>query len=278
MRVLFIGDVFGRPGRAILKKLLPQIEPKEAPDFIIANVENAAGGRGLTPALADEFFEMGIDVLTLGNHTWDQKEIDSILTDPRILRPANYPKILPGHGWELFSPEGSGVKIGVLQVMGRHNMADIDCPFQEASRVVEALSQTTRIIVVDMHAEATSEKQAMGHFLDGRVSAVLGSHTHVQTADERILPGGTAYLSDAGMTGPCDSVIGMEKKVALKRFLTGVPQRMEVASGPAALSACLVDIDESSGKARSIQRLYRQLEESELHTTEGEARLIHGHS
>lgn len=260
MKVFFVGDVFGKPGRAALRKLLPGIKSQESPDFIVANVENAAGGRGLTPALSEEFFGMGIDVLTLGNHTWDQKEVDQILGDPRVLRPANYPKILPGHGWGVYR---SGA-VAVLQLMGRHGMADIDCPFQEADRALEILRKETHVIIVDMHAEATSEKQAMGHYLDGRVSAVLGSHTHVQTADEQILPGGTAYLTDAGMTGPSDGVIGMEKSAAIKRFLTGLHQKLEVAPGGALLSACLVEIDEKTGNARSIRRVREKLEESEL--------------
>jgi metallophosphoesterase (TIGR00282 family) len=261
MKVLFVGDVFGRPGRAALRKFLPEIRSKQSPDFIIANVENAAGGRGLTPAVAEEIFKMGVDVLTLGNHTWDQKEVDAILPDPRILRPANYPKILPGHGWGVYDKK---VRIGVLQLMGRHEMADIDCPFQEADRALLEISKQTRVIIVDMHAEATSEKESMGYYLDGRVSAVLGSHTHVQTADEQIFSGGTAYISDTGMTGPCDSVIGMEKSAAIKRFLTGLHQKLEVAPGRAAVAACLVDVDEHNGRSRSIERLYRRYEESEL--------------
>jgi metallophosphoesterase (TIGR00282 family) len=256
MRILFIGDIFGRPGREAVAHFVPKLRKEQGVDFVIANGENAAGGRGLTPSLAEEFFQGGVDVITMGNHTWDKPEIEPLLSDDRLLRPANYPSLLSGHGHAVFPVKGKTV--GVLQLMGRHNLANIDCPFRTADRLLQEMKAD--MIVVDMHAEATSEKQAMGWYLDGRVSAVVGSHTHVQTADERILPGGTAYLGDAGMTGPRDGIIGGNREASLRRFLTGVHSRIDVAEGDAQFCACLLDLDETSGKAKRVQRVKESFE------------------
>jgi 2',3'-cyclic-nucleotide 2'-phosphodiesterase len=241
MRILFIGDIMGRPGRDAVRHFVPILRRDRAIDFVIANAENAAGGRGLTPSIAQELFQSGVNVVTMGNHTWDRPEIEPLLAEDRVLRPANYPPPLSGHGHAVFHL--GGITLGVLQVMGRHNLMNIDCPFQTADRILKEMK--ANMIFVDMHAEATSEKQAMGWFLDGRVSAVVGSHTHVQTADERILPGGTAFLGDAGMTGPRDGIIGGNKDTSLRRFLTGIPMRVE--------------LDESTGKARRIERVFELL-------------------
>jgi hypothetical protein len=252
MKILFVGDIMGRPGREAALHFIPRLRQEKALDFVIANGENAAGGRGLTPPNAQALFQAGVDVITMGNHTWDRPEIEPLLAQDRVLRPANYPPLLSGRGHGVYKA-GSGT-VGVLQVMGRHNLMDIDCPFRKADEVLKEMKAD--VIIVDMHAEASSEKQAMGWYLDGRVAAVVGSHTHVQTADERILPGGTAYLGDAGMTGPRDGVIGANKETAIRRFLTGIHSRLEVAEGDAQFCACLVDADESTGKARSIERLF----------------------
>lgn len=256
MRILFVGDIFGRPGRDAVRGWVPSLRRERGIDFAIGNAENAAGGRGLTSSTAKELFEAGLDVLTLGNHTWDRSETEPLLADPRVLRPANYPAPLPGKGLGVYSVGGRS--LAVLQLMGRHNMASIDCPFQAADRLTKDLP--TRLVVVDMHAEATSEKQAMGWYLDGRASAVLGTHTHVQTADERVLPGGTAYIGDVGMAGPRDGIIGGDRAGAIKRFLTGVRVRLEVAEGDALFCAVVVDLDDASGRARSIERISKAWE------------------
>jgi hypothetical protein len=254
MKFLFLGDIFGRPGREGLSRALPRLKEIHRPDFIIANAENAAHGKGLTPRIAEELWGLGIDVLTLGNHTLDRREIIPVLQDPRLLRPANYPSAVPGHGSGVYTTR-SGVPVAVLQVMGRVYMPQIDSPFQVADKEVETLRRKAQVIVVDLHAEITSEKAALGWYLDGRVSAAIGSHTHVQTADERILPGGTAYLSDIGMCGPHNSIIGADVNSILQRFLTGVQERMVVATGDAEICGCVVEIDETTGKARSIERI-----------------------
>jgi hypothetical protein len=256
MKVLFIGDIVGEPGRRALARALPKVVAGHAVDLVIGNGENAAAGFGITPELAQELFELGLSVITTGNHAWDKKEVvEFIRHEPRLLRPANYPEGVPGSGSIVVETAG-GEKIGVLQLMGRVYMpAQVDCPFQVARREVARLKQETRAIIVDMHGEATSEKMAMGHFLDGEVAAVVGTHTHVQTADEQILPKGTAYLTDIGMTGPVHSVIGIKKELAIEKFLTQMPRRFEVASGPAVLSAVLIELDGTLGKAVSIQRL-----------------------
>lgn len=254
MNVLFIGDIMGEPGRRAISRLLPKVVTQHAVDLVIGNGENVAGGFGITPELAQELFEMGLSVITTGNHAWDKKEIlDFIRQEPRLLRPANYPSGVPGQG-SIVVETPAGERLAVLQLMGRVYMPTLDCPFQVARREAARLKAEARAIIVDMHAEATSEKMAMGHFLDGEVSAVVGTHTHVQTADEQILPKGTAYITDIGMTGPVQSVIGIKKEHAIEKFLTQMPRRFEVASGPAVFSAVLIELDGQIGKAIRIQR------------------------
>ncbi|MEW6543145.1 MAG: TIGR00282 family metallophosphoesterase [Nitrospirota bacterium] len=255
MKVLFIGDIVGEPGRRAIARTLPRVVAQHGVDLVVGNGENVAGGFGITPELAGELFDLGLSVITTGNHAWDKKEIvEFIGREPRLLRPANYPDGAPGRG-SLVVETAGGERLAVLQLMGRVYMPSLDCPFQAARREVAKLKAETRAIIVDMHAEATSEKMAMGHFLDGDVTAVVGTHTHVQTADEQILPKGTAYLTDIGMTGPVHSVIGIRKELAIEKFLTQMPRRFEVASGPAVFSAALIELDGAIGKAVSIQRL-----------------------
>jgi len=261
MRILFIGDIFGRPGRTIVREKLPLLVAEHRADLIIANGENSAAGFGITPALAEELFEMGIDVITTGNHVWDKREIYDYLQAEngnqhsmarRILRPANFPAELPGTGWY----EGSkhNVPYAVINLQGRVFMSSNDDPFRVADRLLEKIK--AKIVIVDLHAEATSEKIAFGWYLDGRVTAVLGTHTHVPTADERVLPQGTAYITDVGMSGPYESVIGVRKELVIQRFLTNMPARFEAASGDVRLAAVVIDCDDASGKASSIQRIF----------------------
>ncbi|MBN1272055.1 MAG: TIGR00282 family metallophosphoesterase [Candidatus Aminicenantes bacterium] len=253
MRVLFIGDIIGRPGRRVLKKFLPRMIEESGPTFIIANGENTAGGVGITEKVGQELFEW-VDVLSSGNHVWDKKEgISYIDREPKILRPANYPPGSPGKGSGVFLDK-NGEKIGVLNLQGRVFMEPIDCPFRTADRELENLHRETTAIIIDFHAEATSEKQALGWYLDGRVSAVIGTHTHVPTADEKILPGGTAYITDVGMAGGYISVIGIRRDQAIKRFLTSRPQHFEPSKEGNFLSTVVFDIDPRSGKASSIKR------------------------
>ncbi len=254
MKILFIADIIGQPGREAVAKLLPELRKQEAPELVIANGENAAGGLGITPNVARDLFHLGIDVLTMGNHTWDKKEVMEIIDDPNIVRPANYPPGVPGRGAALVATPGK-FQVGIVNLVGRVFMPPNDCPFRAAEKIIAELKKETPVIIVDMHAEATSEKVAMGWYLDGKVSAVIGSHTHVQTADERILPEGTAYITDAGMTGPFDSVIGIKKEIILQRFLLGMPIRFDVAGGDVVLNAVLLDIDEKTGKALDIKRI-----------------------
>lgn len=255
INLLFIGDIVGKPGRRTVYRLLPGLYEKYQLDCVIANGENAAGGLGITPKIADELFKNGIDIITSGNHIWQKKEIFPYLdTTDRLLRPANYPSGVPGKGYTVFSLN-SGLKLGVLNLEGRVFMKALDCPFCKAELVLKELKEITPIVVVDFHAEATSEKIAMGWFLDGKVSAVLGTHTHVQTSDETILPQGTAYITDVGMTGPIYSVIGMGKEAALRGFLTQLPQRFKPAKGPTSLQGVVVTIDSLSGKAIRITRI-----------------------
>ena len=255
MKVLFIGDIFGEPGRRALAKAVPKLVAQRQIDIVIGNGENAAGGFGITPELAEELFDLGLAVITTGNHAWDKKEIlDYFPREPRLLRPANYPSGVPGYGSVVVESAG-GEHLGVLQLMGRAYMPTLDCPFQVAKKEIAALKKRTVAVIVDMHAEATSEKMAMGHYLDGEVVAVVGTHTHVQTADDQILPKGTAYLTDIGMTGPLHSVIGVKKELAIEKFLTGMPRRFEVASGPAVFCAVLLELDARLGKALSIERI-----------------------
>jgi hypothetical protein len=255
LNILFIGDIVGRPGRNVLEKHLGPLRREHKIDLCIGNAENAAGGFGLTPEVADDLFSLGFDLLTSGNHIFDKKEIlGRIVEDGRILRPLNYPAETPGRGSALITTPG-GEKVGVINLMGRVFIDSIDCPFRAADAKILELRQHTAMIFVDMHAEVTSEKVAMGRYLDGRVSAVVGSHTHVQTADDCILPNGTAYLTDAGMTGPGDSVIGIKTENAISRFLTRLPKRMETAVGEAQLCGAVVNVDRDTGKAKHIRRI-----------------------
>jgi metallophosphoesterase (TIGR00282 family) len=265
MRILFIGDIVGRPGRQLVRTGLSAIVSRHDIDFVVANGENSAAGFGITREIGDELLEMGVDVLTSGNHIWDKKEaLDYIGTEPRLLRPANYPAGVPGNG-SYVARARNGQSVGVINAMGRVFMLNIDDPFAVVLREIDAIRSRTRIIFVDFHAEATSEKVAMGWHLDGKVTAVVGTHTHVQTADERVLPKGTAYLTDAGMTGPHDSIIGVEIEPALGRFLTGLPSRFETATANPRLNAVVIDADEATGRATDIERLsYSQDELTEL--------------
>ena len=255
MRALFIGDVFGKPGRRLLQEKLHAIIQEYRIDFCIANIENAAAGFGITPQIADELLQCEIDLLTSGNHIWDKRAIVPYLSEqPRLLRPHNYPTSVPGTGIYIGNT-ACGVRVGVLNLQGRVFMASIDCPFTTGLAAVEYIRKQTPVIIVDFHAEATSEKQAIGWYLDGQVSAVVGTHTHVQTADERVLPRGTAYITDLGMTGPHDSVIGSVPDLALDRFLTQIPVRLEPASGNLRICGAIIEIDESNGHALSIERI-----------------------
>ncbi|HEX9365595.1 MAG TPA: TIGR00282 family metallophosphoesterase [Vicinamibacterales bacterium] len=256
MRILFIGDIFGKPGREIARRAVPALVEQESLDFVIANVENAAAGFGVTGDIADTILGYGVDALTTGNHVWDKKEVlDYIPRQPKLLRPANFPGGgVPGRGSYLGQTR-TGEPIGVINVMGRIFMQPLDDPFAVVLKEIEAMRARARVIIVDFHAEATSEKVAMGWHLDGRVTAVFGTHTHVQTADERILPKGTAYMTDAGMTGPHDSIIGVTTEIALTRFLTAMPARFESATGPGRLNGAIVTADHASGRATAIQRL-----------------------
>jgi 2',3'-cyclic-nucleotide 2'-phosphodiesterase len=257
MNILIIGDVVGNPGRTILKKALPLVFRKYDVDYCIANVENAAGGFGVTKEVCDEFLDAGVDCLTSGNHIWDKKEILGVVDlIPQLLRPLNYPEGQPGQGSHVGKGKRSGVPVATLNLSGRVFMQGaMDDPFKLGLAEVERLRSEARVIIVDMHGEATSEKTAMGHWLDGKVSAVVGTHTHVPTCDHRILPNGTAYCTDLGMTGPYDSVIGVEKDAILRRFLTGMPSRFETAKSDPRFAAAVVDVDPESGRARGIDRM-----------------------
>lgn len=261
MNILFIGDIVGRTGRQAVSRRLDRLIDRHQVDLVVANGENAAAGFGITADITRELLRMGIDVLTSGNHIWDKKEIyETLDEEPRLLRPANYPPNLPGRGAATFTTS-AGVPVGILNLEGRVFMNNLDCPFRAADRLVGELRRQTPIILVDFHAEATSEKAALGAYLDGRVSAVVGTHTHVQTSDERILPGGTAYITDAGMTGSRDAVIGIRKELAIERFLTQLPVRFEVAKKDPVLCGVLFCIDEQSGRARGVQRILEEVED-----------------
>jgi metallophosphoesterase (TIGR00282 family) len=263
MKVLFIGDIIGKPGRRAVSKLLPSLVNDNRIDMVIANGENAAGGFGLTRKVVEELYAMKIDVLTSGNHIWDKKEISDFIDEyDTLLRPANYPDGLLGHG-SVIASSIAGKPVGVLNLEGRVFMKPLECPFRVAEKEIEKLKQYTDIIIVDIHAEATSEKQALGWFLDGKVSAVLGTHTHVQTADERVLPQGTAYISDAGMTGSLDSVIGMKSDIIVQKFLTSLPARYEVAKHNVWLQGAILTIDDRSGRSTQIERLSIKPEEQQ---------------
>jgi metallophosphoesterase (TIGR00282 family) len=255
LRLLFLGDIVGRPGRELVRKGLQGLVERHEVDLVIANAENAAAGRGITREIGDALLAAGVDVMTSGNHIWAQRETaDYIGAEPRLLRPANFPAGVPGNGTYL-ARTARGRPVGVINVMGRVFMQELDNPFARVLEEIDALGARTRVILVDFHAEATSEKIAMGWHLDGKVTAVIGTHTHVQTADEQILPGGTAYLTDAGMTGPHDGVIGVEKNAVIGKFRLGMPVRMETASGNPRLNGILIAADETTGKAVSVQRL-----------------------
>jgi metallophosphoesterase (TIGR00282 family) len=250
--ILAIGDIVGKPGRKAVSQLLPGLRQQYGLKLIIANGENAAGGIGLTPETAQELLDAGVDVITSGNHIWAQKEIFPYLEGQMpIVRPLNYPPGVPGRGYITLGP------VAVVNIMGRTFIGNLDCPFQAMDKLLSKLKQP--VIIVDFHAEATSEKVAMGRYLDGRVSAVLGTHTHVGTIDTQILAGGTAYVTDIGMTGPTDSVIGDDVNAVIQRFLTGVHHRLSVGKGKPVLNAVMVDIDDASGRARSIERIYREV-------------------
>ena len=262
MKVLFLGDIVGKPGRAAVRHFVPVLRERHGLDLCVGNSENSAGGAGITPESADDLLEAGLDLLTGGNHTWSKREILPYLDrdGSRQLRPANYPDGAPGRGHAVLTSPG-GRKLGVVNLEGRLFMKPLDCPFRAAERLVAELRQQTPCILVDMHCEATSEKNAMGHFLDGRVSAVLGTHTHVQTADERVLRAGTAYQTDVGMCGPWDSVIGLRKESAIERFLTARHTPFETAQGETVLQGAIVEIDDQTGRARSILRIRETLPE-----------------
>src|SRR5262245_41158713 len=258
MKILFIGDTVGKAGRAIVHQYLKELQEDLAVDLTILNCENAAAGFGVTPKIADEFFDWGIDVLTSGNHIWDKKEILPYLDkNTRILRPANYPRGNPGRGLVILKTR-SGEEVAVLNLQGRVFMPPTDDPFREADSELEKVPKHIKIIFVDMHAEATSEKVAMGWYLDGRVSAVVGTHTHIPTADEVILPGGTAFQTDVGMAGPFYSVIGIVKEDVIRRFLTSIPDKWETASLDAHLNAVFIEVNSETGKAVRIERIHRQ--------------------
>ena len=263
MHILFVGDIFGKPGREIARRAIPALIEQRAIDFVIANVENSAAGFGVTGDIADVILSYGVDVMTSGNHVWDKKEVlDYMPRQPRLLRPANFPAGVPGRGSYLARTR-TGEPVGVVNIMGRVFMAPLDDPFAVALREIETLRAKTRVIFVDFHAEATSEKVAMGWHLDGKVTAVVGTHTHVQTADDRLLPKGTAYLTDAGMTGPFDSIIGVSVEPALGRFVNGMPAKFDAASGPGRLNAVIVTADPATGRATAIERLNMSASEVE---------------
>ncbi|MBI5810311.1 MAG: TIGR00282 family metallophosphoesterase [Deltaproteobacteria bacterium] len=257
IKILFIGDIVGRPGRTALRELLPGLIKEYSPDIVIANGENSAGGFGITPEICRELRSLRIDIITTGNHVWDKKEIIDFLNDKEngyIIRPANYPEGAPGSGAAIHAL-GFGVKVGVLNLSGRVFMDSIDCPFRAGKAALRRLREETPVIIVDMHAETTSEKTAMAWYLDGSVSAVVGTHTHVQTSDERILPNGTAFITDAGMTGPTESVIGVEKDIIIDTFLTKMPSRFEVASKGVELQGVFITVGPEDGRARTIERI-----------------------
>jgi len=259
MKILFIGDIVGSPGREAIKKLVPALRQELQIDFVVANAENASGGSGITAKVADDLFPAGVDVLTSGDHIWKRPEIFELISrEARIMRPLNFPSGAPGSGATVFTAN-NGLKVGVINVNGRVFMEALECPFKAALSAAQALAAETKIIIVDIHAEATSEKVALGWYLDGKVSAIFGTHTHIQTADEKILPKGTAYITDVGMTGPYDSVIGRRVEDVLTRFLSSIPVKFEVAQENIQLHGALVEIDEKTGKAISILRIQKKL-------------------
>ena len=261
MRLLFLGDVVGRPGRRAVTRMVPRLIAREGVDFVVANCENASGGKGIDPDSADELIDCGVDVLTSGNHVWQNSNIVPYIQESdRLLRPENFPPGVPGRGWTVRQSPRTKSPVGVLNLIGRVFMGPADCPFNAATHALEAIRKETKVVLVDMHGEATSEKLGMGRFLEGKASAVVGSHTHVQTADEVVLPGGTACLTDAGMCGPIDSILGVRTDQVLRRFLTQMPVRFDVAAGPVVVHGAMIDVDEATGRATAIRRLPEQLE------------------
>ncbi|WP_374718450.1 TIGR00282 family metallophosphoesterase [Parageobacillus toebii] len=254
MKFLFIGDVVGSPGRKMIEQYLPKLKEKHKPNIIVINGENAAGGKGITEKIYRTFLEQGAHVVTLGNHAWDQRDIFEFIDDAKsLIRPANFPEGVPGKGIVYVQVEQ--MEVAVINLQGRTFLPAIDCPFKKADELIEEATRRTPMILIDFHAEATSEKQAMGWYLDGRVSAVVGTHTHVQTADARILPKGTAYITDVGMTGPYDGILGVDREAVLRKFLTSLPVRFEVKEGRSQLNAVLIDVDEKTGRANKIERI-----------------------
>lgn len=259
VNILFIGDIVGKPGRKAIREILPSLKDRFPIDLVVANGENASGGIGISVKSADELLTSGIQVLTSGNHIWKKKEILTYIEqNPDLIRPANFPPETPGNGFVIKETK-SGCRIGILNLMGRTFMEAVDCPFKKSIEAIKRLTEETSVILVDFHAEATSEKMALGWYLDGKVSAVLGTHTHVQTSDERIFPQGTAYITDVGMTGPMESVIGVKKELAVERFLTQMPYKFEVATREIVLEGVLLSIDPVSGKSLNISRIRERL-------------------
>ena len=257
MKILCLGDIVGRPGREAVQWALPRIKKEQGIDFVIANSENASGGSGLIPKNADEILSFGVDVMTMGDHVWDKQEIFPYLQDhqQKIIRPANFPDGVPGAGWTIVTA-ANGVNVGVINLLGRTFMRyNVLCPFRALDEIVAKVKEQASVIIVDMHAETTSEKVAMGHYADGRVSLVYGTHTHIQTADEKILPQGTAYITDLGMSGPYDSVIGQEKTKIITRFLTSMPHKFEVAQSTGTVHGVIISVDPKTGRAGTITRL-----------------------
>lgn len=258
LKILFIGDIVGRPGRHLVRDALPGLVDSHMIDLVVANSENAAAGFGLTVDVVSELFNMGVDVMTTGNHVWDKRDgLVCLDQEPALLRPANYPSGAPGQGYGIYKT-AAGVPVAVVNLEGRVFMGELDCPFRKADSILEELGSDHKVIFVDFHAEATSEKGALAAYLDGRVSAVVGTHTHVQTADERVLPGGTAFITDAGMTGARDSVIGIRKELSIQRFMTQMPVRYEIAKKDPVLCGVVVDVDEITGQARQIERVMKK--------------------
>ncbi len=261
MRLLFIGDIVGRQGRDMLERSLPRIKQEYQPNMIIVNGENSSGGKGISNKVVRFLFEQGVSGITLGNHTWDNKEIfEFIQNETKVIRPANYPEGTPGLGYTYI--RYNDIEVGLVNIMGRTFLPAIDCPFRAMDRILEEMHKRTKIILVDFHAEATSEKLAMGWYLDGKVSATVGTHTHVQTADERVLPNGSAYITDVGMTGPMNGILGVEREAVIRKFLTQLPVRFEVASDDRMqLNAVVIDINRSTGKATAIKRIFIDIEQ-----------------
>ncbi|WP_018922481.1 TIGR00282 family metallophosphoesterase [Salsuginibacillus kocurii] len=254
MKLMFIGDVVGSPGRKMVEEYVPKLKKKYRPSMVVINGENAAHGKGITEKIYKQLLNAGAQAITLGNHAWDKKEIFEFIEEaPNLIRPANFPEGTPGNGYKIL--DINGVKLGLINLMGRTFMPPLDCPFQKVDQILAEIEDRSDCIFVDFHGEATSEKQAMGWYLDGRVSAVIGTHTHVQTGDERILPNGTAYLSDVGMTGPYDGILGMERETIIQKFKTGLPARFEVDTGREQLSGVYLELDPKTKKAKKIERL-----------------------